>query len=306
MNNDFIRVSKEIGSNLDYIQGAGGNTSYKEGDTLYVKASGKWLKDSDQPDTFVTLSRKKVLEALASSKEDLSDCYLEQSSLKPSIEAVFHALLPKKVIFHTHSVNAIAWAVQKEGESKLKAILSGYRWLWIPYAKPGVPVTKNIEKSEYHNADILILQNHGIIYCGEDTESISRLIETIEQKLLHALTLRGAETNDFLATDPFALSICKKGRIYPDEVVFLGTSPLIIQNESDAQQDTSAKYIIIENDKVLLSKNAQSTIEVMLHCHREVLRRIPAGTELRFLTDSELHELVHWDAEKYRQSLISR
>ena len=40
---DFIKLSSEIGKNQRLVQGAGGNTSYKEEGDMWVKASGKWL-----------------------------------------------------------------------------------------------------------------------------------------------------------------------------------------------------------------------------------------------------------------------
>ena len=46
MSKDFLKLQKisyEIGSNIDLIQGAGGNTSLKENGVLWVKASGCWL-----------------------------------------------------------------------------------------------------------------------------------------------------------------------------------------------------------------------------------------------------------------------
>ena len=39
-------VSEYLGKNLDLIQGAGGNTSVKINDVLWVKASGYWLSDA--------------------------------------------------------------------------------------------------------------------------------------------------------------------------------------------------------------------------------------------------------------------
>ena len=46
MDKSFLKASAEIGRNFNLIQGAGGNTSYKEGDSLFIKASGYKLKDS--------------------------------------------------------------------------------------------------------------------------------------------------------------------------------------------------------------------------------------------------------------------
>jgi len=47
----FLKYSKEIGMDPSMVQAAGGNTSLKQGNTMWVKASGKWLLDA-QSDVF--------------------------------------------------------------------------------------------------------------------------------------------------------------------------------------------------------------------------------------------------------------
>ena len=42
----FLKYSKEIGMDPSMVQAAGGNTSLKQGNTMWVKASGKWLLDA--------------------------------------------------------------------------------------------------------------------------------------------------------------------------------------------------------------------------------------------------------------------
>lgn len=41
--NELRRMSARVGSNILLVQGAGGNSSVKDGDVLWVKASGTWL-----------------------------------------------------------------------------------------------------------------------------------------------------------------------------------------------------------------------------------------------------------------------
>ena len=41
------KLSAKIGKDLSLIQGGGGNTSIKEEDSMWVKASGKWLSDAE-------------------------------------------------------------------------------------------------------------------------------------------------------------------------------------------------------------------------------------------------------------------
>ena len=71
LKNDLKELSFYLGNNLDWVQGAGGNTSLKTNETLWVKASGYWLSDAKN-DIFVPLSRKMVLDKISSGEEDLS------------------------------------------------------------------------------------------------------------------------------------------------------------------------------------------------------------------------------------------
>ena len=48
----FYNVSEEIGKNYSLIQGAGGNTSFKDGDYIAIKKSGSNLSESSKSDIF--------------------------------------------------------------------------------------------------------------------------------------------------------------------------------------------------------------------------------------------------------------
>ena len=52
---DLEGLSVYLGSNLDWVQGAGGNTSVKDNGVLWVKASGFWLADAQNKNIFVLI-----------------------------------------------------------------------------------------------------------------------------------------------------------------------------------------------------------------------------------------------------------
>ena len=54
--NSLLLYSKELGLDRMQIQAAGGNTSIKVGDTLWVKASRRWLSRADQENFMVPVS----------------------------------------------------------------------------------------------------------------------------------------------------------------------------------------------------------------------------------------------------------
>ena len=47
------QLSARIGADPLLVQGAGGNTSVKEGGVLWIKASGKWLSGAARGHMFV-------------------------------------------------------------------------------------------------------------------------------------------------------------------------------------------------------------------------------------------------------------
>ena len=123
-----------MGNNIDWIQGAGGNTSVKENSILWVKASGYWLSDAQNINIFTPLDRQVVIDKIDQEVEDLSSAQIldkRDKVLKPSIETTLHALMRQKFVAHLHSVNVISYAVLKNGEkilNELKVISKSKGW----------------------------------------------------------------------------------------------------------------------------------------------------------------------------------
>ena len=72
LKNDLKELSVFLGSNLDWVQGAGGNTSVKENGVLWVKASGYWLSDAQNNNIFTPLDRQTVLDKIEQGIEELN------------------------------------------------------------------------------------------------------------------------------------------------------------------------------------------------------------------------------------------
>ena len=48
----FIHISCELGKDHMLVQSAGGNTSFKKDEKMWIKASGKWLSNAKKEDIF--------------------------------------------------------------------------------------------------------------------------------------------------------------------------------------------------------------------------------------------------------------
>jgi len=325
---EFLEFSMEIGNNLELIQGAGGNTSVKRGDILWVKASGYWLRDACNKNIFVPIRHSGVLGRLKTEETDpVSPEILSISGvgddLKPSIETTLHALMPHRYVIHTHSVNVIAKAVLSDGKKKFKSILSGLRWKWIPYARPGMPLTRNIQKVIMKScADVLILANHGVVIGAGSVGELIALHDELENRV--AAFPRGGEVEDVveavdvlenidgyqwsidpliksLAFDEDALSMATSGILYPDHIVFLGSEKIPVVDS--IQNAYGQKVIIVRNVGVLLANSLSEGAIAMVYCLANVLLRIEPGCNLKYLSDHEKMEISGWDAEKYRQKI---
>ena len=142
---DLQALSRRLGADLTLVQGSGGNTSIKDGDVLWVKASGTWLINAEEQEILVPVDLPRVEATLKAGGSDFNDATLA-GKLRPSIETSLHCQLPHRVVIHVHSVNAIAWNVQQSAINRLKERLSGIDWRYIPYAKPGASLTAQVTR----------------------------------------------------------------------------------------------------------------------------------------------------------------
>src|SRR3954464_12991143 len=93
-----------IGADPLLVQGAGGNVSWKDGDTLWIKASGTWLADATRKDIFVPVDLAHLRAAIDAGAMDVQPRTVGESALRPSIETLLHALMPQPVVVHLHAV----------------------------------------------------------------------------------------------------------------------------------------------------------------------------------------------------------
>jgi rhamnose utilization protein RhaD (predicted bifunctional aldolase and dehydrogenase) len=194
--NELCRMSARVGRNILLVQGAGGNSSIKHGDVLWVKASGTWLADAEDKEIFVPVSLSGARAALAAGNErmPLASSHPE-SRLRASIETSLHALMPHPVVLHVHSVNTIAWSVRSDAGDELSARLRGLAWRRLGYHHPGLPLAQAVSKSLAQGpADILILGNHGLVVGAATCEAAYDLAAEVERRL--ALEPRSAAPTD--------------------------------------------------------------------------------------------------------------
>ncbi|WP_214469570.1 class II aldolase/adducin family protein [Mesorhizobium sp. dw_380] len=327
-------LSASIGLNPHMTQAAGGNTSLKAGDTLWIKASGTWLKDALSDDIMVPVAMAPLLKAVeernpaADKPQAFAIDEFNPRGLRPSIETTVHALMPQRVVLHVHCVDTISLAVQANSEAEVARRLGGIEWAYVPYFRPGLPLARGIAEKLRPGVDVLILGNHGLVVAAETVAKADLLLRRVRSLLarparvaaapdIAALTTLAGDSvyrlpadveAHAVALDPESRRMAEAGSLYPDHVIFLGQGSVVAKPGEDAagvaaRLGTAPVAILFPGAGVLMRGDASAGADAMQRCLADVTARVDVAARLNYLTAAENDELVNWDAEQYRQKL---
>ena len=194
---ELIEISQYYGKNKDFTIASGGNTSVKNEEMMYVKASGFELgkigkegyvaMDRILLDRLKTQTYSKIdAERESQVKSDLlkSRIYPELNQ-RPSVEASVHHAIRYKFVIHMHPtiVNAVTCA---KNAQKTIENLFGDQVVFVPYITPGYILYKEIEdQNDLYFAkhgkypQVFFLQNHGVFVGAETSNEIKEKYEWI-------------------------------------------------------------------------------------------------------------------------------
>lgn len=199
---ELVVISREVGTQPGLVIAGGGNTSVKDGDQLWVKASGVSLADITK-DGFVLLDRSRLgdiantaaegsypiepSERESAFKEAILSARLEpEKGQRPSVEALLHHLMDTRFVVHSHPtvVNGLTCCTRGE---ELARELFGDAVLWLPYCDPGVTLATAFFKTIEERGEcprVVLMANHGMIVGGDTLDEVrqrlSDVIATIE------------------------------------------------------------------------------------------------------------------------------
>lgn len=203
----LIRLANQFGADPEYVRAGGGNASVKENDLLHIKASGTTLAGLRGED-LVPLRIAPLLDALITQDAVEGDPVMAAAErarvgraggLRPSVEILFHALIPDPLVLHLHPLIANAVTCSERGR-ELTAQLLGDEAVWVDYVDPGVPLARAIAAAradhEAHTGHpapaITMLGNHGIIVSGSSYDQVAErttwLTSTIRTAIASAPT----------------------------------------------------------------------------------------------------------------------
>jgi rhamnose utilization protein RhaD (predicted bifunctional aldolase and dehydrogenase)/NAD(P)-dependent dehydrogenase (short-subunit alcohol dehydrogenase family) len=200
---DLISISQFYGSDSRYVIAGGGNTSYKNADKIWIKASGSSLATITE-EGFAVLDRAKLnlmsdkayssnaAEREEEVKNDLAAATLSKGK-RPSVETSMHNAIDFAFVVHLHptAVNGLMCA-QNAGEELKK--LFGVNALYVEYTDPGFVLYKKVDNAikAFRAEDgaepaVIWLQNHGIFVGANSIEEIkvlyTKVLDTLEKSV---------------------------------------------------------------------------------------------------------------------------
>lgn len=195
---DLIAISRKFGQDSRFVIAGGGNTSYKDENRLWVKASGHALATITE-DGFAVLDRALLNEMGEKAynedtaireeqvKNDLSVACITKDR-RPSVETSLHNCMGFAFVVHLHPtlVNGLMCSVN--AEAACKEIFPDA--LYIEYTDPGYTLFKKVyDRIKAYKAEkgkepqVIFLQNHGIFVGGDSTAEIEGIYSEVLGKL---------------------------------------------------------------------------------------------------------------------------
>ncbi len=325
----------KIGTDSMLVQGAGGNVSWKEGDTLWVKASGTWLADANVKDIFVSVDLPELQKGIKAGNFAVVPKVKGGSKLRPSIETLLHALMPHRVVIHVHAIEALAYLVRENAEIQIEEELdSRFEYVIVDYQKPGEALAQAVSQAlvKSPNVQVVFLKNHGVVIGGDDvaeveavlnlltaTLSLQPLIFANSQPVLDELCLKNGvkykpvaiEKIQNLVLDAALLERVKTAwALYPDHVVFLGHQAdcyeSVEQLENEFEIDSTGDLIFVKGLGVYTKAALSPAKQAQLQCYYDVIVRQTKQVALRVLNHQQVTQLLDWDAEQHRQQIAKQ
>jgi len=334
---DLIAISQYAGTRVDYTQGGGGNTSVKDGNVMYIKASGFKLKDIDEVTAYVPMDLVKIREFFDSvdlsdgrdyealNKQVTADATLKMEGLaplRPSVEVGFHSVL-KKYVIHTHSVYANLLTCAVKGKELAERIYAGvdFGYIFMPYIDPGFTLSvkmseavKDYTEKTGKYPEVIFMQNHGLVVSGDDIDRVKEVNEKVNNLIIEYFGLKDEYREVNL--------VCDGENEYHSETALVKefvkantlSKELLDEVPLYPDQLVYLNNLIAFNPEKLQAKDGTvyykttgkeaCTLEETLFAYLFVITTLKKNNiEISTMSEKDVYFINNWEAEKYRRSL---
>jgi len=203
---DLIEISRFYGRNKEYVIAGGGNTSFKNDTSIWIKASGYPLSELSE-EGLVVLDRKK-LQLISSNKYSDDPTIREEQvkndlfgsisdplkNIRPSVETSLHELIQYRFVVHLHPTLINGLLCSRNAKTLIQKHF-GDSVLFIPYTDPGYILFKKLESeilayraNHSHDPKIILLENHGSFVSADTTDEIRDIYNELVAKTGEIIT----------------------------------------------------------------------------------------------------------------------
>ncbi len=194
---ELIELSHEYGNDKEFVIGGGGNTSWKDEQYLYVKASGTRLGTLTEQQ-LIRIDRKALDRVLQGEFPEnpyqrdqlileamMKCCIGNTMNLRPSVETPLHHLIGYRYVIHTHPTRINALLCSRDCRGVVERIFPK-EVLYVEYTDPGYVLFRKLQseidgyrKQFGHDPEVILVQNHGAFISSDTTEGIRKLYKNL-------------------------------------------------------------------------------------------------------------------------------
>lgn len=349
----ICELSRRFGD-ADHVVSGGGNTSAKNEHTLYIKPSGTTIGELTE-NALLPIDRRKLAalySAVLPSEPMAREAAVKDIMLaavvpgyegRPSVETLMHDSFDATFVIHTHPplVNGMTCAV--EGKQIARTLFPDA--LWMETTDPGYTLSMRVHAELARFAarrgqqpDVLFLQNHGIVFAGNDEPAVLHAWNHVRETLLKQYAARRIPPRLSLAPNPSPSKVeavtsllrncfgdaaahvracgafpVSEGPISPDHVVYMKAYPFIGEPTPDALKAFLAEHgyvprIVAAPEGVFGVGATEKQACIALEIARDgaLVRQLSqAFGGLNYLSQQAADFIDNWEVEAYRRSVAN-
>ncbi|MBO7498830.1 MAG: SDR family NAD(P)-dependent oxidoreductase [Bacteroidaceae bacterium] len=194
----LIALSHKYGANPRCVIAGGGNTSFKNEERLWVKASGHTLATITE-EGFAVMDRARL--APMGEKTYSTDASVREQQVKddlaaacltpdrrPSVETSLHNCMSARFVVHLHPTLVNGLMCSCDARAACQRLFPDA--LYIEYTDPGYTLFKKVydrmtayKAAHEREPQVIFLQNHGVFVGSDTPEEVERIYEEIFERI---------------------------------------------------------------------------------------------------------------------------
>lgn len=264
-----VYTSNLLGQSDELVLHGGGNTSVKSmvdgEEILYVKGSG-WDLVSIKAQGFAPVKMETLLKmAKMKNLTDIQmvngqkEAMIDATAPNPSVEAILHALIPFKVVDHTHADAVVTISNSKNGKDIIERLYPNF--LIVPYVMPGFILAQKIyemtrDNFNWSDCEGIILHNHGIFTFDDDAKkSYDKMIEAVS--LAEDFLSKNAE----VVLDNIEPTVFELNDLKIDKFMHVNQTPLAVHYASQNNLRQAVTRGVLTPEHIIRTKRVPLVLE---------------------------------------------